>query len=272
MTRSLFSWLRGGSGRKLTRRRSFVPRLLVLEDRSLPSTFLVSNLADSGAGSLRQAILDANADSSPDLILFAPDVHGTIALSSGQLEVANNLTIVGPGAAQLAVSGNDQSRVFAIDPGITVAIDDLTITHGLADNGGAILNSGATLSLSYVVVADSEALGAPGSTALGGGVFNDGGTLFVSQSTFSDDRAIGGVGGSGIAGGVGGGGGIESLNATLIVTGSMFSGNQAIGGAGGSGAAGGLGVGGAIRSHMASSATISHCIFADNQALVQRHS
>src|SRR6516165_9980902 len=129
MTRSLLSWLRPGScrniGRQFDRRCPFVPRLLILEDRTLPSTYMVSTLADSGAGSLRQAILDANADSTPDQIVFAPDLHGTIALTSGQLEVTNNLTIVGPGAARLTVSGNDQSRVFSIDAGINVAIDDL---------------------------------------------------------------------------------------------------------------------------------------------------
>jgi hypothetical protein len=67
MTRSLLSWLRGGSGRKPARRsagrrRSFVPCVFVLEDRTLLSTYSVSNLADSGPGSLRQAVLDANAN------------------------------------------------------------------------------------------------------------------------------------------------------------------------------------------------------------------
>src|SRR5262249_40513612 len=123
MTRSLFSWLRGGCGRppahRPTQRRCFVPRLLGLQDRSLPSTFLVSNLADSGPGSLRQAVLDANTHPGPDQITFAPQLHGTIALTSGQLEVTNDLTIVGLGATRLAVSGTDHSRVFALDAGIT---------------------------------------------------------------------------------------------------------------------------------------------------------
>src|SRR6516225_5615589 len=119
MTCSLFSWLRPSSyrniGRRADRRRPFVPRLLVLEDRTLPSTFLVSTLADSGAGSLRQAILDANTNHDTDQIVFAPSLQGTIALSSGELNVTDdNLTITGPGAGQLAVSGSDQSRVFNI--------------------------------------------------------------------------------------------------------------------------------------------------------------
>ena len=50
---------RGGASR--TRPHPFVLRLDALEDRAVPSTFTVLNLADSGAGSLRQAVLDANA-------------------------------------------------------------------------------------------------------------------------------------------------------------------------------------------------------------------
>jgi hypothetical protein len=45
-----------------------------LEDRTVPSTFTVSNVSDSGPGSLRQAILDANSSPNsggPDLITFA---------------------------------------------------------------------------------------------------------------------------------------------------------------------------------------------------------
>src|SRR5262249_53534846 len=60
MTRSLLSWVRGHSGRKPARRpaarqRSFVPRVLLLEDRTLLNTYTVTNLADSGPGSLRPA-------------------------------------------------------------------------------------------------------------------------------------------------------------------------------------------------------------------------
>ena len=44
-----------------TRPPLFRPRLESLEGRWLPSTFMVVNTDNAGAGSLRQAILDANA-------------------------------------------------------------------------------------------------------------------------------------------------------------------------------------------------------------------
>src|SRR5262245_52055447 len=91
-------------------------RLLVhaLEGRVVPATFTVLNTNDAGAGSLRQAILDANADTVADTILFNTiPANGTdfttartITLTTGSLTIANPLTITGPGATLLTVSGN----------------------------------------------------------------------------------------------------------------------------------------------------------------------
>jgi hypothetical protein len=110
--------------RKVSRRlsgRDRPHRRLVLEElegRSLPSTFMVTNLADGGAGSLRRAILDANAQPGADMIRFAPAARdGTIALTGGQLSITDDLVIDGPGAGRLAVSGNDASRVFQVSSG-----------------------------------------------------------------------------------------------------------------------------------------------------------
>lgn len=55
------------------------------------ATFSVSNLNDSGPGSLRQAVVDANSATGDDVITFAPAVRGTIALSSGELVIASNI-------------------------------------------------------------------------------------------------------------------------------------------------------------------------------------
>src|SRR3979490_1167114 len=64
----------GRAGKQLRRAR-YTPRLEILEDRMLPSTFTVLNLADSGTGSLRQAVLAANAHPGADVIDFADELH-----------------------------------------------------------------------------------------------------------------------------------------------------------------------------------------------------
>src|SRR5688500_15389342 len=121
----LSSWLRSarlrfvpsgtekGHHRTRLRKRAMAVPLRVerLEDRTVLSTFLVENLADSGLGSLRQAIFDANAQMGADVIAFAPAARvGAIALTGGQLSITDHLTIDGPGADLLAVSGNGHSR------------------------------------------------------------------------------------------------------------------------------------------------------------------
>src|SRR5213083_1045373 len=85
----------------------------------------VTNTDDSGPGSLRQALADANDGNTTN---FA--VTGTIGLTSGELLVDKSITISGPGAPTLAVNGNAESRVFHIGTGTTVTIAGLTITNG----------------------------------------------------------------------------------------------------------------------------------------------
>src|SRR5262245_57221493 len=138
------SWLRfartsrapsgAGNGPPPTRlrKRAAAARLGVepLEDRAVPATFTVSNLADAGAGSLRAAVAAANTNPGADVIDFAGGLRGTVALTSGQLRFTDDVQIAGPGANRLAVSGSDLSRVFRIDAGATVEMDGLTITRG----------------------------------------------------------------------------------------------------------------------------------------------
>ena len=88
------------------------------------ATITVTNTNDSGLGSLRQALHDANDG---DTITFA--VTGTIALTSGGLPVNKSLTISGPGKDQLSIDGNQALLVFGIFPDKTAAISGLTIRN-----------------------------------------------------------------------------------------------------------------------------------------------
>src|SRR6266571_1036668 len=127
-------------------------------------TITVTNINDSGPGSLRNALAIVNDG---DTINFA--VTGTIGLTSGELVVNNNITISGPGAASLAVNGNAMSRVFHIASARTVTISNLTIMNGRApnDSGGGIYNDHATLTVTNCVVNSNAAHS-------GGGIANDG--------------------------------------------------------------------------------------------------
>jgi hypothetical protein len=246
-----------------------------LEDRTVPSTFTVRNLADSGLGSLRAAVAAANTNPGADVIRFASSARdGTIALTSGELVITDDVRIDGPGAGRLAVSGNDTSRVFRIDSGAAVSIDDLTVTHGRALlRGGGIWNLG-TLTLSHSVVSDNVVVGLPGATVaedpMGGGLLNNG-TLTVHHTTFVGNRSVGGDGVVGSPGSTALGGALMSVGtptvpATATVTYCTFLDNEAVGGAIGAGPFSRAGLGGAIM-NAAGTTTVSHSYFNGNRAV-----
>jgi hypothetical protein len=185
-------------------------------------TITVTNLNDTGAGSLRQAILDAAVTET----IVVP--AGQITLTSGPLAFAKNLTITGAGSGATVISGNDASRVFTITGTPTVTLGGLTVTHG-RDPMGAGINAVGTLTLADVAVSGNHA-GGGGTAGFGGGVdFSAAGTLSLIDSVVSENTA---------------GGGIEyepSANAqafALSLTRSRVSGNRA--GAGDAGFGGGI--------------------------------
>src|SRR5262249_26750387 len=208
-----------------------------LDDRCLPSTFTVTNLLDTGAGSLRSAVADANANSGADDINFA--VTGTIALTSGELDIRDSLTINGPGESALTVSGEGRSRVFAIVGAPTVTIAGLRVAYGWTTDspGGGISMTGGTVTLDHVTVYGDFAVGSPGSyygldefgngsysvgNGVGGGLYVAGGTLNLDQSTVSGNHARGGSGTNYVSssygnGGRGEGGGLSVEGGTVHV-------------------------------------------------------
>jgi hypothetical protein len=273
------------------RRVRFLPRLEALEGRALPST--VTNLFDAGPGSLRQAILDTPAGGTVD---FQPGLSGTIALTTGELVIDKSLTVVGPGAGQLAVSGGDTSRVLRLsNPTTSVSIAGLTIAHGWARQGGGVYVAGGNVSIISCVLSDSRVVGADGSTELpgdpgeGGALYVARGTVEVTVSTLTGNQATGGIGGEGIGGafqgdpgapgGPGEGGAIYVAAGTVRVNQSTLNANGSVGGQGGkggnvsfpgshpgAGGPGGAGQGGAI--HIAlGTVEVTATTFRANQAL-----
>ena len=181
-----------------------------------PTTTTVTNTNDNGAGSLRQAISDlcvsgtvnfSNTTAGGATNFFDGSAH-TITLTTGELLVNKNVTITGPGANLLTISGNNASRIFNIQSGKTVTISGLTLNNGNAGggDGGGVLNGG-TLTLANCAVTGNTGGGN------GGGVTNStGGALTITGSTISGNTAI--QGGAGI------------LNAaTLTLINSTISGN-----------------------------------------------
>lgn len=213
---------------------------------------VVQNTNDSGAGSLREALANANPGDTIDLT----GLTGTITLTTGQLEIEDAVTIQGPGASALAISGNNASRVFSMFDdlsGGTVTISGLTITGGNDDHGGGVYFDcdGGSGSL---VVRDSVVTGNTAEN-LGGGLYfdecNEGGSMSVLNSVVSNNTSTArGAGGiwfdegdsitienSTIAGNHalnGGGGGLTVFTpGAITVLNSTVSGNTATGGGGG---------------------------------------
>ena len=194
---------------------------------------MVTNTNDSGPGSLRQALADANDGDTIDATGVS---RHDLVVAAANLDY-HNVILAGPGAGNLAVNGNAAFRVFE-NFASTVAIAGLTITNGHPpqpdNNGGGIRNHGG-LTLSESVVSNSAAQGSFGGS--GGGIDVDGGgTLTVTNRTISGNRVCclpaygGGIYSAGTlevidstisgnsadsGGGIGGGGQVTVTNSTI---------------------------------------------------------
>jgi predicted outer membrane repeat protein len=228
-------------------------------------TLIVTNVSDdTGTGSLRDAITQANASSGATIVFDVPGLGGTIVLQSALPTINQSTTIVGSGANLLTVSGNHLYPIFSISSG-TVAISGLAIANGFGANGGAILNNG-TLTVSNSIFSGNAASNF-------GGAIASAGTLTVNDSTFSGNSATGGgalytqaqltVSNSTFSGNSAGSsyGGAICNTAMLAVTNSTFSGNS---GAGNSTS----GFGGGIYNNTGGTAIANNNVFSGNTALL----
>ena len=211
--------------------------MLLLSPAALAAT--VTNLNDSGAGSLRAALAAAVVN---EVIDFAPGVTGSIPLLT-PLAVNQNVTIQGPGAASLTLDGQGATQVINLTAG-RLRLSGVTVANGFsAGNGGGIaLTTGAELIANLTVFT--------GNTASNGGAIAALGTsqLNIATSTFSGNSATGVGGGAIIAFGVaqasrstftgntaainGGAISVQPPNGLFFAANSTFEGNTSGGGGG----------------------------------------
>jgi len=158
---------------------------------------------------LRQAIIDANSNPGFDTITFEPGVTGTIVLSEALPAIVDSLTIAGPGANMLSISGENAYPVFLITHGTNVTITEVTVRDGNAVQGGGVWSAG-NLHLDSVHVISNSA-------TYGGGIY-----VYDGRATLAETLVI-----SNSADSRGGGVYISHISATLSVNGGGIKNNSA---------------------------------------------
>ena len=209
---------------------------------------VVDTLADSGAGSLRSAIIQANTDAGADLIQFS--VTGTITLAFDLPAITDELVVEGPGSSLLTIDGGWRytgsgtgtggaqilkwlfttghsgvsgvtleggngfgGAVTTYGTTGTLSVDDVTFTGNAAAYAGAGVN--VTYGPVDVTITDSHFVDNH-AFYFGGAIHVEDGTLSISNTSFTDNVAY-----------TKGGGAIwTSGDAVTTITGSTFSGND----------------------------------------------
>ena len=176
----------------------------------------------AGVCSLRAAIQEANASPGADTIQLPAAKYGLKlvgagedAAATGDLDITDDLTILGAGAGPTVVKGK-KDRVFEI-LGATVAMSGLTVSKGTvgkkgdfgSEFGGGGIRNGGDLTLTDCVVTSNKA------SDDGGGLANDGGTLTLVRTTVSKNKAEDDAGG------------IDNDNGTVMLTETTVDKNQA---------------------------------------------
>lgn len=248
----------------------------------------VTNLNDSGTGSLRDAIARAQ---SGDTIAFASTLSNqTIRLTSGRLEIPDNkdLIIDGAGAAGLTISGNNAHRIFLLNStyvsqtrltikNLTLAngytsefggaiftthqgvltVENVTFNNNVADRGGgAIFGSfEGTVTVNGSRFNGNQAIAANDERGAGAIAFYGPGALTVRDSTFTSNRGING-------------GAINSLNGSLSLENCQFINNDTTAATFATGQPNDFlrGYGGAVYTDRANDTTlIRNCVFEGNR-------
>ncbi len=161
---------------------------------AIPGATVVTVNTDTVSGfdndevSLREAVIFSGPDAT---ITFAPTLASqTITLTNGQLSLDRNLTIDASALPDgITVHGNNASRIFRVSSGVTAALDQLTLTGGSADNGGAIHNAGS-LTVTNCMLTNNVVSARGGAIYTTGPVFNCVDSMFGWNTSSNSAGAI----------------------------------------------------------------------------------
>jgi hypothetical protein len=213
------------------------------------ATLTVTTLADSGTGSLRNAIAAASTTSPGDDIVFLSGLTGTI-MNVTELVINKPLTITGPGGSPgIAISGGSTVRCIHVGSAAPTAASTVTLTNLTLISGFGSVNGGGLRCGNALITLDLNNITVTGCIAQqhGGGLGFDNGTITVTRCTISGNSTNTGDGGGVYGGGQG---------ATFSMTDCTVVGNTCAGMGGGWGGTGPAG----------STLTFSACTFLGNTA------
>ena len=169
--------------------------------------YVVTNLSDNDAGSLRNRIQAANGNAGPDEIVFQSGLSGTITLDTELTFSYEELSVSAPSSADITIDGGDAFAIFATSSDLSV--EGLTLANGRRSNGPAIYVDGADLTVSDTEFTGSYAWSYGGAIAAVNGA-----SVSVESSLFDDNLSYYD------------GGAISSRNGgDVVVSGSTFVGN-----------------------------------------------
>ena len=200
----------------------FSPPVLAqtVPDAGIPAqqTITVTTTADTGPGSLRSALMQANQSKQPYKIDFGANdglfstpqeirLSASLPVITGEVEINGFIPGLLWKAYGVTISGSEKHRVFEVAPSGDLRVSGITIKEGWADTGAAILNQGRLVAEGITLISNKA-------EEAGGAIANRGGTVFLINSTAISNHAERG-------------GAVANLAGDIRVTNVTMSENQA---------------------------------------------